>query len=490
MLPSNCPIPSASASGLINRSLDAGDLDAGVAEHKWTRPEKAKGSRIEVDTGYVPRPLQAPLHVNLKRFNVIVCHRRWGKTVFSINELLDQALRCTRENPQYAYIAPTYGQAERIAWAMLKKYSKDIPGIEYNESKLRACIPRKCQNTGKPIDVITIYLLGSENPDSIRGMYFDGTILDEFAEMDPQVWGKVVRPALSDRLGWAIFIGTPKGQNHFYNVFKMANQNLGRGWYACIHKSSQSQVLPKEELDALRIELTEEEFEQEMECSFTAALIGSYWGKAMNLAQETGRIGRVPHDESLLVDTFWDLGVSDTTTIWFVQQFRQEIRIIDYLEMSGEGLEYYARAMKGLLPEHAHRKKYNYRDTNWPHDGAARNLGEKAERRDTIMGTLGFRPRVHERYNVADGIDAGRRLIAKAYFDSVKCERGIDALKNYQREFDSKNKIFRDSPLHNWASNGADAWRLLAMSLKPGEDRLADKRKLPRQTECDYDIFA
>ena len=491
-------IPSADAAELIDRGhnaiLDREDIIAGIEpKHTWSKPPPKNTLRI-IETGYQPRPLQAPLHLLLQRFNVIVCHRRWGKTVFSINELLDRALRNTRENPQYAYIAPTYGQAERIAWAMLKKYSKDIPGIEYNESKLRAIIPRVDPTTGKPKDVITIYLLGAENPDGIRGMYFDGVLLDEFAEMDPRIWGQVIRPALSDRLGWAIFIGTPKGQNHFYNMYKMALKNEGRGWFQCIHKSSTSNVLPQEELDALKIEMSDEEYDQEMECSFTAALLGSYWGKALNLAASQHRIGRVPHDPALLVDTVWDLGVNDTTTIWFVQQYRNEVRLIDYYEMSGEGLEHYAKALKGQLPDnehwkHSHRKQYTYRDTHWPHDGAARTLGATAEKRSTIMGNLGYRPKVHERYGVADSIEAGRRLIARAYFDAEKCERGIDALKNYQREYDAKNKIFKDVPLHNWASNGADAWRLLGMALRPGEDRSGENRKLPRQSQYEYDIF-
>lgn len=438
---------------------------------------------VTISTEYVPRPLQAKLHPSLKRFNVIVCHRRWGKTVFSINELLDQAFRNTREGPQYGYIAPTYGQAERIAWDMLKKYTKNIPGVEYNESKLRCVIPRR--NRG---DKITIYLLGAENPDSIRGIYLDGVILDEFAEMDPRIWGQVVRPALADRKGWAIFIGTPKGQNHFYDVYKTALKNLENGWYACIHKASTSGVLPIEEIEAMKAEMTEDEYEQEMECSFTAALIGSYWGKALNDIEAKGRFGKVPHDPALLVDTFWDLGVSDTTTIWFIQQTRQEVRIIDYVEMSGQGIPYYAKLLKGQGEGNEHRKEYSYRDTNWPHDGAARDFTTGKER-NIIMGDLGFRPIVHERYQVADGIDAGRRLLARCWFDAVKCERGIEALKNYQRKYDTKNKIFMDTPLHNWASNGADAWRLAGMALKPGEDRLAEKRNLPRQSKHQYDIF-
>jgi hypothetical protein len=435
--------------------------------------------QINIDTGYRPRPLQAKLHRQLKRFNVIICHRRWGKTVFSVNELLDQGLRCNKTNPQFAYIAPTYMQAERVAWEMLKQFTQMIPGVEYNQQKLTCTIPRPHRN-----DKIKIMLLGAENYDSIRGIYLDGVVLDEFAAMDPQVWGKVVRPALADRIGWAIFIGTPAGQNHLYDVLQLALRQADKDWFAVVHKASTSNVLPAEELEGMKAEMTENEYEQEMECSFTAALVGAYYGKLLNQAETQGRIGKVPHDPALLVDTGWDLGVSDTTCIWFVQQYRQEIRIIDYLEMSGEGLPYYAKALKEGL-----RADYNYREHHWPHDGDSRDLSTGKER-STTFRALGVRNlRVWPQHTVADGIDAVRRMLPKCYFDLEKCARGIDALKNYQQKWDSKNKIFQDNPLHNWASHGADGFRQVAMSLKPGEDRSFDKSRLPRQADTNYDIF-
>lgn len=403
--------------------------------------------------------------------------------------MIDQALRNTRKNPQYSYIAPTYGQAEKIAWGMLKNYTKMIPGVEYNEAKLRCVIPRPYLN-----DHITIYLLGAENPDGIRGMYFDGVILDEFAEMTPLIWGQVVRPALADRKGWAIFIGTPKGQNHFYDAYKTAIQNRDRGWYSVVYKASQTGVLPPEEIEAMQAEMTEDEFEQEMECSFTAAITGAYWGKQISAIEGQKRFGKVPFDPALQVDTFWDLGVSDATAIWFVQQTRLEVRIIDYLEITGEGLPEIIKALKT-----GHRAEYSYREHNWPHDGNSRDLTSGKER-STTARTLGLRPLiVHPKYDVADSIDAGRRLFARCWFDTERCtqymkgdkgSRGIESLKNYQKKWDAKNKVYLDNPLHNWASHGADAWRLLAMALKPGEDRQADKKNLPRQSDGAYDIFS
>ena len=431
-----------------------------------------------VETGYVPRVLQAHLHRSLKRFNVLIMHRRFGKTVFSINEMLDQALRCSRKDPQYAFVAPTYGQAERIAWDMLKSFTKDIPGVEYNQAKLMCTIPRPHMG-----DRIKFFLLGAENPDTIRGMYLDGAILDEFAEMDPRVWGQVIRPALSDRMGWAIFIGTPRGQNHFYDIHQIALKNDSGNWYTVVYKASQTGIIPPEEIAGMKAEMSDEEYEQELECSFTAALIGAYYGKIINEIEAEGKIAKVDHDPALLVDTFWDLGVGDTTAIWFIQQYRTEIRVIDYLEMGGEGLPYYAKKLK-----EGHRSKYNYRDHHWPHDGGSRDLSTGKER-STTMRELGVRVTVAKRHTIEDRIDATRRMLPKCYFDREKCERGIQALKNYQRKWDAKNKIFLDKPLHDWSSHGSDAFGLAAMVMRPGDDRLSEKRNLPRFAETNYDIF-
>lgn len=427
-----------------------------------------------VKTGYVPRPFQADLHPRLKRFNVLVCHRRFGKTVFSVNHLVDKALRCDRKSPQYAYIAPTYGQVKRIAWDMLKEYTKDIPGVSYNEAELRCEIQRPFMR-----DKIKILLLSAENPGSLKGIYLDGVILDEFAECDPTIWGEVVRPALADRLGWAIFIGTPKGLNHFYQIYEIATKNQDRDWFAAVHKASETKVIPDSELESAKREMSEEEFAQEFECSFTAAITGSYFGKIIEEADKEGRITNVPHDPALLTDTFWDLGIGDTTAIWFLQQYRQEYRIIDHMEMSGVGLDWFVKELQ--------KKKYNYRDHVLPHDAAARELGTGRTRQETLR-ELGLRTIILPRHKVEDGISAARLLLPKCWFDKVKCERGLKALKNYQRKWDARNMIWSDRPLHDWSSHSADAFRALAM----GNRAEADRRDTKRQTavvDLEYDIF-
>lgn len=433
---------------------------------------------LRIDTGYEPRPLQDYIHSKLKRFNCLVCHRGFGKTILVINELIDQGLNCQQVDPTYAYLAPTYSQAERIAWDQLKRYTRNIPDVVYNETKLTCTIPRPYRN-----DRIKIVLLGSENPDSIRGMHLNGVVLDEFAQMSPIVWGQIIRPALSNKRGWAIFIGTPKGQNHFYDIYQTAVKNVSGDWYTQVFKASTSKVLPFDELRAMKAEMSDDEWEQEMECSFTAALTGAYWGKQLQEVEQKGRVTLLDHDPALTVDTFWDLGVSDTTTVWFTQQSHMEVRIIDYYEMSGEGLEHYAKMLK-----EAHRVKYDYRDHNWPHDGGSRDLSTGEERSQTMRKLLGKSVIVHPKYNVADSINAGRRILARCWFDKQKTWKGLDGLKNYQKKWDAKNKIWMDHPLHNWASHPADGFRLLAMALKPGEDR-RNNQNLPRSAEMEYDIF-
>lgn len=432
-----------------------------------------------VSTGYTPRALQAELHRNMRRFNVLNLHRRFGKTHLSLNEMIDKALRNQLQNPQYAYIAPSYMQAKRVAWDILKNYLRDIPGVEFNEGELRAEIHRPATR-----DKIRILLLGAENHDGIRGLYLDGCVLDEYAIMNPDVWTKVVRPALSDRIGWAIFISTPSGQNHFYHLYELAKKRAKTSpeWFAQTYKASQTGIVDAGELEEARAIMSESEYEQEFECSFSASLVGAYFGKEMDKADLEGRICSVPHEKANDVITAWDLGMSDTTVIWFVQIVGKEIRIIDYLEQSGQGLDYYAKELQ--------KKPYVYARHLMPHDTANRELGTGKSRLETLR-TLGLKniEIVPKTANKADDINAARMLIGKCWFEIDKAARGIETLKNYTRKWDSKGMIFQEKPKHDWASHGADAFQTLAMGLdenRPDDETIS---KYSRQTVSDYDIF-
>jgi len=372
-----------------------------------------------------------------------------GKTVACIMDLVDAALRCEKPNPRFAYIAPFYAQAKDVAWAYFKQFTAPIPGVEVHESELRIDLPNGAR----------LRLYGADNYDRMRGVYFDGAVLDEYGDMDPRAWAEVIRPILSDRRGWATFIGTPKGRNHFYEIWQAAKENPSE-WFTLMLRASETGLLPPDELEDARKVMTPEQYEQEYECSFEAAILGAYYGREMQRLEAEGRIRSVPYDPSLPVYTGWDLGLDDATAIWFVQVAGAEVRVIDYLETNNEALSSIARSLLNERP-------YMYGEHYLPHDAEIRELMTAKSRKDTLE-SLGVRPvRVAPRQNVEEGINAVRNLLPRCVFDEKKCARGIEALRNYQREWDDKLKTFRKTPRHDWASHGADAFRYLAISLSP-----------------------
>lgn len=396
---------------------------------------------------YAPRREFMPYHDRGQRWSAIVAHRRAGKTVACINDLLRAALLCQLQEPRFAYIAPFYSQSKDVAWSYLKQFTSAIPGTTPHESELRVDLP----NGGR------IRLYGADNYERLRGVYFDGVILDEYGDMDPRAWSEVIRPALSDRKGWATFIGTPKGRNHFAEVWEHAQ---GRNdWYSLMLKASETNLLPPDELSDARLAMSEDQYAQEFECSFQAGVVGAYYGKSMQEAEAEGRITSVMWEKQLPVLTWWDLGIDDSTAIWFVQQAGNEVRLIDYYENSGVGLEHYAKVLQA--------KPYVYQERGHflPHDVEVTELST-GKSRYAFLASLGLRGTVVPMTGVEDGINAVRRLLNRCWFDKVKCERGIEALRQYKREWDEKLKAFRQKPRHDWASHSADAFRYGAISLR------------------------
>ena len=254
---------------------------------------------------YDPRPQFLPFHLRDKRWAIIVAHRRAGKTVACVVELITRALACKRPNARYGYIAPFYSQAKQAAWMYLKAYAQPLMLEEARESELSVRL----------YNGAVIRLYGADNPNSLRGTYFDGVILDEFADMKPSVWGEVIRPTLSDRNGWAVFIGTPKGKNAFWDIWDRARKDPN--WFRLELKASTTGIIAEAELADAAKTLSEDEYQQEYECSFDAAIKGAIYGKLMREALEAGRIKHVPVDTNLSVHTAWDLGFDDSTAIWF-----------------------------------------------------------------------------------------------------------------------------------------------------------------------------
>lgn len=394
---------------------------------------------------YAPRPFQSAIHEKLKRFNALVCHRRFGKTVLCINQLISSALRCEKEAPRFAYIAPQLKQAKTVSWDFLLRYSEPFRASA-NISETRVDL----------FNGARISLYGADNPDALRGIYLDGVVMDEYAQMAPKTWTEVVGPALSDRKGWAIFIGTPKGRNAFCDLYEKALTNPE--WFTAMFKASETGVVDDEELARWKATMSPEEYAQEFECSFQAANMGAYYGKQMADAEADKRIARVPWEPTIPVTTAWDLGIDDATAIWFVQQVAREVRIIDYYEASGEGLAHYASVLRS--------KPYAYGEHLLPHDAAVKELGTGKSRVE-VLQSLGIQPTVVPVQRVEDGINAVRMLLPRCYFDAEKCSQGIKALMQYQREWVDKLGTWRAAPRHDWSSHAADAFRYLATGLKP-----------------------
>lgn len=395
---------------------------------------------------YEPRPQFLPFHLRAQRWGVIVAHRRSGKTVASLNDLVIRALDERKPDGRYAFVAPFYNQVKDIAWKYLKEYTAPV-AIE---------TPREAELSVLLFTGARVRLYGADNPDRLRGIYLDGCVLDEFADMVPELWSEVVRPALSDRQGWATFIGTAKGKNEFWRLYNEARK-APTEWYSLMLKASETGILPAAELKALAEDMGPDAYEQEYECSWEAATKGAFYADAMRAMLSEGRIRSIEIDKSVRVHTAWDLGVSDSTAIWFVQCVNRERRLVDYYESSGVGLDHYARVLYDKRMQHG----WQYGEHLFPHDVAARELSTGKSRRDALRG-LGIEAQIVPLHNVLDGINAVRKMLGRAWIDPDRCERGIEALRQYRREWDERLKDWKSNPLHDFTSHGADALRTFA----------------------------
>jgi len=394
-----------------------------------------------VTLAYEPRPQFAGFHNRSQRFSSLVCHRRAGKTVACINDLVAKALHTKKKNARYAYVAPFYRQAKDVAWTYLKESTEQL-ATKTREADLRVELPNGAW--------ITLY--GADNPDALRGLYFDGVILDEFGDCRPALWAEVILPCLLDRKGWAVFIGTPKGKNHFYHMNERGKKEAS--WFQMTLKASESGLLDPEDLKEIRGQMTEDQYDQEMECSFDAAVQGTYYASVIAALEKDGHMGTHKWDPSQDVYVATDLGFTDSTAMWFWQLAPDGIRVIDYEEHDGKSLPFYF----DLLSE----KGYTY-ETIWlPHDAKAKSLQTG---RSTIEQFLAadFPCAITPKLAVQHGIDAARKVLQMCHFDAVNCYDGIEALRAYRRSFNEVTKQFGKSPVHDWSSNGSDAFRYLAL---------------------------
>ena len=402
----------------------------------------------EIEIDYKPRKHAEAYHNRTERFAVLVAHRRFGKTVAAINDLIRACFAVDKENVRVAYIAPYLSQAKAVAWDYALEYTVDIPDIKINHSELRIDF-----NNGS-----RFRLYGADNYNAMRGLYFDAIVCDEMADFPASAWPTVLRPSIADRHGSCTFISTPKGKNEFWELWHDAQDNPN--WFTAMHKASDTKILDKAELNEAKLTMGEDRYEQEFECSFEAAIQGAYYAVEMKNATNEGRVTNVPYDPAMSVITAWDLGIGDSTAIWFCQFLGGgEVRVIDYYENSGVGLDHYAKVLLD--------KEYHYEQHILPHDVQVKELGTGKSRLE-VLEALGIRNvEIAPKLAIEDGIQAARTMIPRCYFDENKCNRGIEALRQYRRDFDEKNKTWRGRPLHDWTSHGADAWRYMAVGYSP-----------------------
>ena len=404
----------------------------------------------EVELDYKPRDVFLDFHERQQRWAVIVAHRRCGKTVACINDLIYKALIEGKEDGRYAYIAPYYSQAKTIAWDYLLKYSRPVMA-KANQSELW-------------VELVTgarIRLFGADAGENLRGLFLDGVVMDEFADMKPSIWGAVVRPLLADREGWAVFIGTPKGHNSFYEIYRQAEQH--ESWFCKTLRASNTGIIPRSELEDAQMIMSEDQYLQEFECSFEAAILGAYYGKEMRALTDAKRVTQVDYDPLFPVHTAWDLGYSDDTAIWWYQVVHGEIRLLKYHSSNGHQISYYTELIQS--------QPYKY-GTHWlPHDARAKTLASGGKSIiEQISTQIPLKQiKIVPSLSLQDCIQAARLALMRSWFDAEKCEDGIECLRQYQREYDEDKKVFRDKPRHDFTSHGADAFRMLAIAWREEE---------------------
>lgn len=418
---------------------------------------------MDVTIPYAPRRVFLPFHERSKRWAVLVFHRRGGKTVASINDLIKGALTCKNRAPRFAYLAPFRQQAKIIAWDYLKHYTAPIPGRKVSEGELYVEMP----NGGR----VTLY--GADNYEALRGIYLDGVVVDEPADMEEEVWTSILRPALADRQGWCVWIGTPKGRNAFYRLYNRARNDPA--YFSMRVAASESKILPQEELDSAKAAMSEAAYNREFECSFDAAIEGAIYGELVDQLRRSNRIHDFPSETSSPAYTFWDIGMSDYGCMWLVQFVGRDILLLDYMSATGQPAAYYAAKCTEWERKHKVVIRANY----LPHDANTRDRGSGKTYVQSLQDAgLSHLKVVSRTPDLWLGINELRLLIPRCFIHDTNCgavdmrenaqPSGLDCLEYYHRREETVNGIIGEQPVHDEFSHGADALRTMAEAHRLG----------------------
>jgi len=392
-----------------------------------------------------------PFHHRAQRWALLVAHRRAGKTVAALNDQVSRALYFdTLVEPRFAYIAPFYSQAKRIAWSYLRRYAGAAASKVY-ESELTI----KIRHNGALIS-----LFGADNPDSFRGQYFDGVVLDEYGNMKPSIWSEVLLPTLLDRRGWATFIGTPNGPNHFRDLYHEALKSPER-WFVDILPVSSTGLIPEEELDEMRRLMLPEEYEQEMECSFEASTRGAFYAAETKKATAEGRLGLFPADPTLPLHFVFDIGFRDDCAMGAFQERPDGVTLVEAHAENMRAAPYWIDRINQTCIQHNCS-----RGQVWlPHDAAAKTYATGISTIEQFVAA-GIRPRPVPNLDKQDGISAARYIFQYMWFNEPLTDKFWLALKSYHRTWDEDKKAFTNGDVHDWSSHYADMFRYLALSAR------------------------
>lgn len=424
---------------------------------------------------FKPREYQLPVCDALenKKYRRIICimPRRAGKDMVAWNLTIRAALRRVGT---YFYVFPTYSQAKKVIWdattieghRFIHYYIPDeiVESMNGQEMKIRL-------SNGS-----LIQLVGSDNIDSLVGTNPLGIVFSEYALQTPDAYN-FLRPILMANDGWCMFISTPRGKNHLWELFNIGKANPD-SWFAYKLTLDDTQHVTKEILeDERRAGMTDDLIDQEYYCSFDRGVEGAFYAKYFDKMRVKGQIGLVPWEPAFKVNTAWDLGMRDNTTVIFFQNIGATVRIIDCYENSNYGLEHYIKVLQS--------KDYRYGCHIAPHDIKVRELGTGMSRLEKAR-QLGVSFIVAPDLSVEDGIEAVRSSLSKIWIDEAACKSLIKAMENYRKEWDVKKKVYKDYPLHDWSSHFADCMRYLCISLSKTRDGLTPEDLDKRYQEAVY----
>lgn len=433
-------------------------------------PSEATPNQISLPHRFDPRGYQLPLYRAMDGGclrGIQVWHRRAGKDKTDFNYVVKRA---ARERGAYYYYFPTMAQGRKILWEGMDR--SGMPFLHHIPPELLAGRPDNQEMKLTLVNGSIIRVVGTDRTEVV-GPNPRGCVFSEFSLQNPRAWN-YVRPILAENGGWAIFNFTPRGRNHAWRLLRMAKGNPG--WFTQLLTVDDTGAISKEAIeDERRAGMSEDLIQQEFYCSFDLGMEGAYYAKILTAIAAKGQVGRCPYDPAVPVYTVWDLGVGDSTAIWFVQFVGQEIHLIGYYEASGEPLEHYAKVIKA--------KGWLYAKHLVPHDANARSLQTGRSLVD-LAKLLGLVLEVQPATGVEYGIEVVRGLLGRCWFDEVDAAAGLEALEQYrkavnERLSDEQHTTFMDHPLHDWTSHGADAFRVMAVYYRQAIQGLFDTNRGP-----------